>query len=455
MPQGGLLNKGVSPIASSSPTVRAMPLAVLKVVLATFAMISLVAGCDPPTSATDGEVSPPRQTVVQVTRAPDPTATATPSVEPSKTPSPTQIVSPAPVSSPTAETLGQTYYVGNTDGDGVFIRRTREMDDKIKAWPDGTAMIELTGASEAGNRLWRHVRDPDGNEGYVPAEYLVVAIAKPTLELPRQDPVPTNIPDYDRDQWGGWVDADGDCQDTRQEVLIAESTTQVTFETAKKCRVASGTWDGPFTGRQFNNPSKLDIDHMVPLANAHDSGAWGWGRAKKRRFANDLSYDGHLNAVFKLANRSKGRRGPEEWKPPDQSYWCEYATHWIYIKVAWDLTATERELAALKHMLDTCESPPSVNIGTPAAELTATPALPTATRFPPTATTVAQEPTATAVPATATPPATNDALALYDDNGNGRITCAEARRHGIAPVHRGHIAYPFMDDRDNDGVVCE
>ena len=46
-------------------------------------------------------------------------------------------------------------------------------------------------------------------------------------------------------------------------------------------------------------------------------------------------------------------------------------------------------------------------------------------------------------------------LQLYDDNGNGRITCAEARRHGIAPVARSHPAYRYMNDRDNDGVVCE
>ena len=62
---------------------------------------------------------------------------------------------------------------------------------------------------------------------------------------------------------------------------------------------------------------------------------------------------------------------------------------------------------------------------------------------------------------TNTPPPTSggnenvDALAMYDDNGNGRITCAEARNHGIAPVHRGHPAYRYMNDRDNDGVVCE
>ena len=62
--------------------------------------------------------------------------------------------------------------------------------------------------------------------------------------------------------------------------------------------------------------------------------------------------------------------------------------------------------------------------------------------------------TATATP-TPTPSQDIDALAMYDDNGNGRITCAEARAHGIAPVRRGHPAYEFMRDADGDGVVCE
>ena len=62
--------------------------------------------------------------------------------------------------------------------------------------------------------------------------------------------------------------------------------------------------------------------------------------------------------------------------------------------------------------------------------------------------------TATPVPATEGGQ-TSDALQLYDDNGNGRITCAEARNHGIAPVRRGHPAYPYMNDGDDDGVVCE
>ena len=49
----------------------------------------------------------------------------------------------------------------------------------------------------------------------------------------------------------------------------------------------------------------------------------------------------------------------------------------------------------------------------------------------------------------------DDVLARYDDNRNGRITCKEARRHGIAPVPRSHPAYRYMRDSDGDGVVCE
>jgi hypothetical protein len=52
-------------------------------------------------------------------------------------------------------------------------------------------------------------------------------------------------------------------------------------------------------------------------------------------------------------------------------------------------------------------------------------------------------------------PALSDTLTMYDDNNNGRITCAEGRAHGITPVKREHAAYAFMSDRDNDGVVCE
>ena len=70
---------------------------------------------------------------------------------------------------------------------------------------------------------------------------------------------------YNRDQFGPWIDADGDCQNTRHEVLIEESRVPVTFKTSRQCIVISGEWHDPYTGRVFTDPSMLDVDHVVPL----------------------------------------------------------------------------------------------------------------------------------------------------------------------------------------------
>jgi hypothetical protein len=102
------------------------------------------------------------------------------------------------------------------------------------------------------------------------------------------------------------------------------------------------------------DPRKLDIDHLVPLENAYSSGAWQWDVEKRRAYANDLTSPEHLIAVTASVNRSKGSRGPEDWKPPRREYWCTYATEWISVKTRWELTATAREWAALESMLATC-----------------------------------------------------------------------------------------------------
>ena len=183
-----------------------------------------------------------------------------------------------------------------------------------------------------------------------PTTTLVIAIA----------PIPAGIRVYDRGDWKHWVDADGDCQDARQEVLIAESLVPVTFETDRKCRVETGRWFGVFTGAYFEDPGDVDVDHMVPLKNAHNSGGWDWSPAMKEEYANDLGDDDHLIAVQDNANQSKGARGPDEWKPPSETYWCQYATDWSEIKHRWDLTMTEPEAGAVVEMLDTCENPPQV-----------------------------------------------------------------------------------------------
>ena len=107
-------------------------------------------------------------------------------------------------------------------------------------------------------------------------------------------------------------------------------------------------------------PGDLDIDHLVPLKNAHDSGGWAWSSARKEDYANYLEDPGHLIAVTNTANRSKGAKGPEEWRPSDEGYWCKYATDWTEVKFEWGLTMSQGEAEAVITMLDTCEEPVEV-----------------------------------------------------------------------------------------------
>ena len=175
-------------------------------------------------------------------------------------------------------------------------------------------------------------------------------------------PIPDDIPEYDRSDWRHWVDADGDCQDARQEVLIEESLEPVTFETDEKCRVETGQWWAPHLGHHLGNPSQIDVDHHVPLKNAHLSGGWAWSPEMKEEYANYLGEENHLIALSSRHNRSKGARGPEEWAPPDNGIWCDYATDWAEIKERWNLTMTAVEAEIVMDMLGTCENPPEYEV---------------------------------------------------------------------------------------------
>jgi len=164
----------------------------------------------------------------------------------------------------------------------------------------------------------------------------------------------SDIPEYNRDDWPHWNDSNKDCQDTRQEVLIAESFEDVVYEDSEACKVSTGKWFDSYTGIYFYNASDLDIDHLIPLKNVHNSGGYAWDRFLKSQYANDLLKPDTLIAVSLSSNRSKGARGPDEWKPTNQDYWCEYALDWARIKYYYNLTVTQSEWDALVEMVQSC-----------------------------------------------------------------------------------------------------
>lgn len=116
----------------------------------------------------------------------------------------------------------------------------------------------------------------------------------------------------------------------------------------------TGTWVDPYSGNTFGNPRQLDVDHMVPLKNAHESGAWAWSAARRRQYANDLSDPAHLLAVSASENRRKGAKGPDGYLPPATAFHCDYVRAWIRIKERWELTMTEDEGTTIDAVLRNC-----------------------------------------------------------------------------------------------------
>jgi hypothetical protein len=153
--------------------------------------------------------------------------------------------------------------------------------------------------------------------------------------------------EYNRAGWPHWVDADGDCQDTRSEILIRDNTGTIKFKRNKPCNVSWGRWVCPYTGKVLIKASDVDIDHVVPLAHAHATGGASWTRAQRRAFANDPD---NLLAIDDATNQEKSDQGPDEWRPPRREYWPEYAKKWQAVKTKYGLTISASEERALQEM---------------------------------------------------------------------------------------------------------
>jgi len=149
----------------------------------------------------------------------------------------------------------------------------------------------------------------------------------------------------------GWTEPDGSC-DVRDAALIRDGEG---VEIDDDCSITAGTWLDPYTGQTLTDSSEVDIDHVVPLANAWRSRASsaGWSTADREAYANDPKV---LLSADDAANQTKGDKGPEAWKPPNRDYWCEYSRRWIWIKSSWQLTINPAEKTALNELLTTCKA---------------------------------------------------------------------------------------------------
>jgi hypothetical protein len=158
---------------------------------------------------------------------------------------------------------------------------------------------------------------------------------------------------YRRTAFQLWVDADHDRCTTRAEVLLTEARTMP--RRSAGCALRGGTWVSPYDGRAFTGSSGLDIDHLVPLAEAWQSGAYRWDADTRKRYANDLGYAASLVAVSAHANRSKGDKEPQRWLPSRST--CSYVARWVAVKWRWRLQVDTTEKSYLAKKLSGCRWP--------------------------------------------------------------------------------------------------
>ena len=261
--------------------------------------------------------------------------------------------------------------------------------------------------------------------------------------------VSSSIPTYNRDDWSHWSDDDGDCQNIRHEVLQDETFESVTFTTSSNCYVDTGKWYGIYTATYYYSASELDVDHFVPLKNAHDSGGYAWSLLKKKEYANYLDDADHLVAVESGANRSKGANGPENWKPTNKDYWCEYAYDWIRIKDTWGLTATQNEWDALVSMISTCPMGYTYQDAIP-EPLVTVPTTTTSTTTSTSTTSTTSTTTTTTIPTTTT---------IIPDNPGDSKNCSDFETYQEAKSWFDTY-FPYYGDvagldRDGDQEPCE
>ena len=189
-------------------------------------------------------------------------------------------------------------------------------------------------------------------------------------------------------------------------------------------RSMNGLVYSPYNGITYEDRYDTDIEHIVARSEAHDSGLCSASDATKAQFSRDIL---NLTLAEPTLNRNyKKAKDAAQWLP--QYNQCWFAHRIVQVKQKYNLSVDRAEKNALEKVLSNCTSTQLVYYENTDSRSN-----------------INKNKTTSDDPV----------LKQYDDNKNGRITCKEARRHGIAPVPRSHPAYKYMHDGDNDGTVCE
>ena len=249
---------------------------------------------------------------------------------------------------------------------------------------------------------------------------------------------------YDRKLFNHWIDADKDGCDTRKEVLIAEAT--VKPKIGAKCVLSGGTWLSSYDNKTVKGSGTgLDVDHMVPLAEAWRSGAWQWTPEERKIFANDLLDERVLIAVSASSNRSKSDNDPAKWLPKgSKEAVCDYVFNWVSVKYRFSLTIDPKERQVVERITlePSCNSRHAQTLVKPYKQfqkyISKGDSKPT--------------PNETEVNPTPTPTKSSPRVIKYKN-------CTEAKKAGVTPILKSTNPelYELNKglDRDKDGDACE
>lgn len=244
---------------------------------------------------------------------------------------------------------------------------------------------------------------------------------------------------YSRDQFGpAWADTDRNGCDTRDDVLKRDLT-GVTFRAGTHgCVVLTGRLADPYTGRTLafskSDAGAVQIDHVVALSDAWQTGAQTWAAGTRLAFANDPL---ELLAVDAGANDAKSDSDAASWLPPNKGYRCAMVARQVAVKAAYGLWVTPAERDAIARVLSTCPGRLVPTGGAPTQDRTAV--------------------TTTSVDAQ-TYASCTEMHAVYP-GGVARPGAVDKRSSGHA-TYPPHVSQALYDanagrDRDHDGVACE